>query len=163
MDESGPVEIIPADKPNAQQGVRFVYDNGVEVVHQSGNGVLFHGTEGKVLVNRGKFEFFLGSEQKARTTADCDAIAKEYLTDAKVRLYSSNNHGSDWLNSIRTRKPPICDVSVGTHTVIVCHLVNMAYNYNQRLKWNPAKLEFVGGTGDVKWLDVPYRDPWKLA
>jgi len=163
MDNSGPVEIIPAGKPNAQEGVRLLYDNDVEVAHKSGNGIWFYGTDGKIFVNRGKFEFFLGSEQKARTAADCDAIAKEYLADAKVRLYSSNDHKGDWLASIQTRKPPICDVSIGAHTVIVCHLVNMAYNNGQRLKWNPEKLEFTGGTGDKKWLDVPYRDPWKLA
>ncbi len=33
MDESGPVEIIPPEDPKAQKGVRYVYANGVEVIH----------------------------------------------------------------------------------------------------------------------------------
>jgi predicted dehydrogenase len=33
MDESGPVEIIPAAQANAQRGVKLVYANGVEVIH----------------------------------------------------------------------------------------------------------------------------------
>ena len=47
MDDSGPVEILPAEKPNAQEGVKLRYANGVEVTHKSGNGVRFHGTDGK--------------------------------------------------------------------------------------------------------------------
>ena len=163
MDDSGPVEILPADKPNAQEGVKLRYANGAEVTHKPGNGVWFYGTEGRIYVNRGKFEFWLGSEQKAKSQNECDAIAKEYLADAKVRLYASTNHGGDWLDSIRSRKLPICDVSIGAHTVIACHLANLAYYHGKPMKWNPTKLEFIEGTGDPKWLDVPYRDPWKLS
>src|ERR1051326_2316863 len=56
MDESGPTEIFPADKPEAKHGVRFTYANGVEVIHKDGNGIWFHGVEGRIFVNRGKFE-----------------------------------------------------------------------------------------------------------
>jgi len=164
MDDAGPVEIIPADKPNAQEGVKLVYADGTVVTHKnSGFGISFFGTEGKVLVNRGKFEFWLGSEQKAKSPADCDAIAKEYLADAKVRLYQSDDHKGDWLASVKSRQPPICDVSVGAHSVIVCHLVNLAYYHGQPMKWDPKKLKFTNGTANKQWLDVPYRGPWKLA
>src|SRR5205823_4350550 len=33
MDESGPVEIIPPEDPKAQRGVKYVYANGVPVIH----------------------------------------------------------------------------------------------------------------------------------
>ena len=33
MDDSGPVEIIPPEDPTATSGVRFLYDNGVEMIH----------------------------------------------------------------------------------------------------------------------------------
>ena len=56
MDDSGPVEIIPPDDPKATRGVRYLYANGVEMIHGDSGGVLFIGTEGKILVNRGKFE-----------------------------------------------------------------------------------------------------------
>ncbi|MBI2946166.1 MAG: Gfo/Idh/MocA family oxidoreductase [Verrucomicrobia bacterium] len=163
MDESGPVEIIPADDPKANHGVRLKYANGIEVLHDMGNGVRFIGTEGKILVNRGKFELTLGETKKADSTKQLDEVIKEYLTDAKVRLYKSDDHKGDFLAAIRSRKPPICDVEVGARTVTVCHLVNLAYFNRQPMKWDPAKEKFVSGAGDKKWLDVPYRDPWKLA
>jgi predicted dehydrogenase len=164
MDESGPVEILPADDPKATQGVRLRYANGVEAVHvNNGFGVVFHGSAGVVKVNRGKFEFWLGDQQKAKTPEDCDAVAKEYLADAKVKLYESKSHGSDWLNSIQTRQPPICDVEVGARSVSVCHLVNLAYYHGQKMKWNPRSEKFTGGTGNKAWLDVPHREPWTIS
>jgi len=168
MDESGPVEIFPVDNPKATQGVRLLYANGVEAVHvNSGYGVVFHGSAGQVKVNRGKFELWLGGEQKTKAGAkvgeEADRIEKEYLAGAKVRLYSSSSHGTDWLNSIKTRKPPICDVEVGARSVSVCHLVNLAYYHGQKMKWNPRSEKFTGGTGNKAWLNVPHRDPWQVA
>ena len=163
MDDTGPTEIFPASQPNAQSGVRFTYANGIEVAHKDGNGVWFYGTEGRVQVNRGQFQFWLGDQQKAKAAADCDAIAKEYLADAKVRLYASNDHRGDFLAAVRSRQKPICDVEIGARTVTVCHLVNMAYRYGQKLRWDPMREQFAGGTGNQAWLDISHRDPWKLV
>ena len=162
MDESGPVEIIPAAESNAQEGVRLHYADGTEVIHKSGNGIWFYGSEGKIFVNRGKFEFWLGAQQKAKAAADCDAVAKEYLADAPVKLYSSQDHKADWLQCIGTRKPPICDVEVGARTVTVCHLVNLAYYHGERMKWDPKRNRFAQGTGNKNWLEVSHRRPWKV-
>jgi predicted dehydrogenase len=163
MDESGPCDIFPADKPDAQYGVRYYYANGVEVLHKNGNGVWFYGAQGKVYVNRGKFELWLGEEKKAGDTKACDEVAKQYLTDKSVRLYNSSDHKGDWLACIRSRKPPICDVEIGARTVTVCHLVNLAYYHGRRMLWNPRTERFLNRMGDPKWLDVPYREPWKLG
>ncbi len=65
MDDSGPVEILPPEKPNATQGVKFIYANGVVLEHKSGFGVHFFGTEGEVQVNRGLFTFKRGTEMVA--------------------------------------------------------------------------------------------------
>jgi predicted dehydrogenase len=57
MDDSGPVEIIPPEDPKAKTGVRYLYANGVEMIHDaSRGGALFIGENGKVFVDRGKFE-----------------------------------------------------------------------------------------------------------
>ena len=177
MDESGPVEIIPADQQNATHGVRLKYASGVEVLHKDGNGVWFHGSAGKVYVNRGKIELWLGDQQKADSSMGVDpalknsgalltttlaTLEKEYLTNARVKLYNTTDHKSDFLAAIRSRQRPICDVEVGARTVTVCHLVNLAYYHGQLMKWNPARNQFAGGTGQAAWLDVPHRGEWKV-
>jgi len=163
MDESGPVEIFPPEQADAKHGVRYLYANGVEVVHKNGNGIWFYGAEGKIYVNRGKFELWMGEEQKVRSPADCDQIASALLPSSAVHLYKSGDHRADWVNSVRTRKPPICDVEVGARTVSVCHLVNLAYYHGKKLKWDPKREQFTDGTGDPKWLDVPHRGEWQIS
>ncbi len=150
MDESGPVEVIPPEDPKAGKGVKFIYANGVEVIHGDSGGVLFVGTEGKVFVNRGKF------------TADPETIANDPIPDNGIHLYKSTNHLQDFLSCIRTRKRPICDIEVGCRSVTVCHLGNLAYWNHRRLKWDPAKEQFVGDAEANTWLNPPKREPWKV-
>lgn len=163
FDSSGPVEFIPPDDPKAGHGARFRYATGVEVIHRSGNDITFHGSKGKIHVNRGKFELWIGDQRKADDVKEASQMLKQYLPPDAIRLYNSSNHVSDWLSSIRSRKPPICDVETGHRTATICELVNLTYWHHQTLKWNPAKEHFVGGTGDPKWLGQLYRKPWRLS
>ena len=173
MDDSGPVEIIPPENwAKAESGAKLIYANGVEVMHIVDNGVTFFGSDGEIFVNRGKFRLTLSGVDKAKSIskedqpslgAQLDAVEKEFLADAKVKLYASNDHKADFLASIKSRAQPIADVEIGARTVTCCHLANMAYYYGQKLKWNPATNTFGSGTGDPKWLTREYRDAWKVA
>ncbi len=162
-DDSGPIEIRPPNKPNAQSGVVLLYSNGVEVHHVSGNGITFFGEKGKLYVNRGKFQLWIGEQQKAEDISYCEPILKELLPANAVRLYNSPHHLADWLGCMRSRKLPICDVEIGARTVSVCELVNLAYYHGQKLKWDPAKEVFIDGTGDASWLHPIVRPPWKAV
>jgi predicted dehydrogenase len=150
MDHSGPVEIIPPDDPKADRGVRYLYANGVELVHGPGGGVQFIGTEGEITVNRGVLQ------------SKPENIIKEPLGDKDVHLYRSPGHQRDWLNCIRSRKLPICDVEIGARSVTVCHLGNLAYWNHRKLRWDPSAWHFVGDPEANGWLDRPRRDPWQL-
>jgi len=150
MDGSGPVEIIPPEDPNAEVGVRFLYANGVEMVHGPGGGVQFIGTDGEITVNRGKLE------------SQPPNLIEEGLEHLSVSLERSPGHQRDWLNCIRTRKRPICDVEIGARSVTVCHLGNLAYWYRRRLRWDPARWEFVDDAEANTWRDRERRDPWQL-
>jgi predicted dehydrogenase len=151
MDDSGPVEVIPPENLDAKVGVKFLYANGVPMFHTNGNGVTFFGEKGKIYVNRGKFE------------ATPVELGEAPVAESGTRLYQSTDHLGDWLQCIGTRKKPICDVEIGARTVTVCHLANIAYLRDARLKWDPAKEQFVDGKGQAEWLDVPHRAPWKIS
>ena len=163
FDETGPVEIIPAEDPKATHGVRLRYATGLEITHKDGNGITFYGDKGRIYVNRGKFQLWIGDQLKAEDHKECEAVLKELLPANAVRLNNSSNHLADWLNSMRTRKAPICDVEAGQRTATICNLVNLAYYHGQLLKWDPKKEDFTGGTGKHDWLGREYREPWKLA
>jgi predicted dehydrogenase len=169
MDESGPCEFIPpADWQTAQNGVCMRYESGIELLHGPGrNDVTFFGKDGVVQVDRGRIEVTIGGQTIKKGEMplrdQLDRIEKEFLAQPKVKLYRSNDHLSDWLTAVRSRKPPICDVGTGASTANLCNLVNLAYYHGQPMKWDPARETFLGGTGDESWLDVPHRAPWKLA
>ncbi len=150
MDESGPVEVIPPSDPKATKGVRYIYANGVEVIHGDGGGVTFIGTEGRIFVNRGKFK------------AEPESLAEAPIPANGVHLYKSSNHLQDFLTCIRSRQRPICDVEVGCRSVTVCHLGNLAYWNHRRLKWDPAKEQFIDDPEANSWLDRPKRGAWTV-
>lgn len=150
MDDSGPVEIIPPDDAKATSGVRYLYANGVEMIHGGEGGVTFKGTDGEIFVTRGQFR------------AKPESIAQEPIPDSGVRLYKSNNHIQDFIECVRSRKRPICDVEIGCRSVTVCHLGNLAYWNHRRLKWDPKAELFVGDAEANKWLNPPKRSPWTV-
>ncbi len=174
MDDSGPVEILPPERRNARRGAKLVYANGVTVEHKDGFGVHFYGTEGEVRVNRGRFSFkrgdeviasFVGDREKEQGTSCAAQVQKAeraFLADAKIKLYVSGNHLTDFMNCVASRKKPITSEQVGGRSAICCHLMNQAYYNGQKIKWDPAKMAFADGTGDPKWLTRDYRGPWNV-
>lgn len=172
MDNSGPVEILPSpDGPNAQRGVTLVYNNGKKVIHKNGFGVHFFGSNGEVKVNRGRFALIVdgkeitkhtGSEDEVSLDAALNKASKEFLADAKIKLYKSDSHNGDFLQCVKDRKKPITSEIVGARTAICCHLINLAYYHGETMQWDPASNQFVGGTGNPAWLTREFRSPWKV-
>lgn len=149
MDESGPVEIIPPDGKEYKV-LTYRYANGVTMVRDSANGVLFTGTEGKVETNRGHLKTWP------------DELKDVKLRAEEIHLYESSNHYVDWLDAIRKRSRPICDIETGCRSVTVCHLGNIAYKLQRPLKWDPSREVFVGDDEANRLLSRAYRSPWRL-
>jgi predicted dehydrogenase len=149
MDGSGPVEVHP---PNGRdcETLTFRYANGVRMSRGGANGVLFVGTEGRVEVNRGHLETWP------------ESIGRSPIGPQEVHLYESPGHHADWLNCIRSRRRPVCDVAIGASSATVCHLGNIACWLGRALRWDPAKGEIIGDEAAARWLDRPKRAPWRL-
>ena len=149
MDNNGPVEIHPPDGKEYDT-LTFKYANGVTMFHGGAHGVLFTGTDGKIEVDRGYL----------RTWPD--EIGKTPLGPGDVHLYKSPGHHADWLDCIRTRRRPICDVATGASSVTVCHLANIALWLNRSIRWDPEEQQIIGDTEASRQLDRPKRAPWRL-
>ena len=150
MDKSGPVEIVPPDDAKAETGAKLVYANGVEMFHGGPSGCSFEGTDGKLYIDRGKL------------TSEPESIVKEPLGEKDVHLPKSPGHHRDWIDCIRSRRRPVADVEIGARSVTICHLMNLAYWYRRKLKWDPQNWRFVSDEEANKWLDRARRDPWQL-
>ncbi|MFI5163305.1 MAG: Gfo/Idh/MocA family protein [Sphingobacteriales bacterium] len=131
MDGSGPVKVTPPDANH--QYLTYEYANGITMTHEpptKDNGVTFFGTKGEVHVVRGKIE----------TTPP--ELATRTIGDSEKHVYHSENHYKDFLDAIKKRSKPICDVEIGHRTATVCNIGNIAYRLNRPLQWDPVKEEF---------------------
>jgi len=170
MDASGPEMVVPPADPAALEGAELHYAGGIKVIHKDGFGAHFFGANGEVKVNRGRFEFILDGKSVAKSTERTDdsldsvilRVQKEYLADAKVKLYKSSDHIRDFLDCLESREKPITNEQVGGRTAICCHLMNQAYYNHATIKWNPEKLDFQPEGGQASWLTREYREPWSV-
>src|SRR6266404_3036527 len=163
MDDSGPVEISGTAVYNEEHlyetpqkfDVSFTYVSGTVVQCSSGTGnfkggATFEGEKGVIHVSRGVIE------SKPRE------ILSRPLDEHGLRLYASPDHHQNWLDCIKSRKEPICNVDIGHRSATACHLGNIAIRTGKKIVWDPGKQEIVGEADIAKWCSRPYRAPWKL-
>jgi len=158
-DESGPLLVTPplgwkADpnpKPGTARGAALRYANGTVVTHGGPSGATFIGTDGMIHVDRG------------RIASVSEEILKTPLGEHDEKLPRPGDHFTDWIDCIRLRRRPVCDVEVGARSVTCCHLINLAYWYGRPLRWDPQTWTFSGDPEAELWKDVPRREGYSLA
>ena len=64
---------------------------------------------------------------------------REFLADAKVKLYHSKSHFQDFVDCVHTRRRPICDVAIGASTVIACHVMNFRISIRRERAMGPGE------------------------
>ncbi len=151
-DRSGPVQLFPPDGKD-HKTLSMVYDNGIIMKHEDfgrGFGVRFIGTKGSLDISRS----FLDSKP--------GEIATSPISTGGSHVYASDDHYNDWLEAIKSGKPPICDVETGHRTSSVCCIANITYWVNRPLKWDPVNERFNDDEAN-KYLKASIRAPWQLT
>lgn len=151
-DRTGPVQLFPPDGATYKT-LTMVYDDGVVIKHEDfgrGNAVRFIGSKGTLDVSRSFIDSKPGN------------IAQTVIQSNDIHLYNSENHHQDWLDAIKSGKPPICDVETGHRTSSVCCIGNIAYWLQRPLKWDPKKEEFIGDRQANQLVKADIRNGWKL-
>jgi predicted dehydrogenase len=142
---TGPTEIIP---PNDQfTNLVFKFANGQRIHHGGGWGgiINFRGSEGEI------------SEEDRKS-------GKITAPDIFIPNYKgSGGIFGDFLHCVKTREQPFRHVEAAHRTATVAHLANIAYWLNRPLKWDPVKEEIIGDPEAMRWMDRPYRQPWRLG
>ena len=173
LDKSGPHEIIP---PHAEcPFITFKYtshcaggnsDVTLQIVHGRLNpnyhdipegfdpitsvqafGAVFIGEKGWIHVGRQGY---------------LKCYPAEIAKDRPSRYEGHLSHVRQWLDCVRLRKRPACDVEIGSHSSIDPILGCIAYWLNRPLKWDPVKYEFIGDEEANRLRSRAIRQPWVI-
>ncbi len=159
---TGPVEIqgeaeFPKDGLWDVHGdfrIEYTYANGVKVIcadeKKIKGGVKFEGDKGWVWVTRGRID------------AEPKSLLQETIGAGETKLYVSNNHKGNFYECIKSRKPTIAPVEVGHRSCTICLLGDIAMRLGRKLRWDPAKEQFLNDDAANKMLSRPMRAPWRL-
>jgi predicted dehydrogenase len=75
------------------------------------------------------------------------------------RMFNDNKR--DWVECIKSRKQPFCNLDMGHRTAIVCNLGNMSLRLGGRtIHWDPEKEVVVGDKEAAAMCSKSYRAPW---
>ncbi len=80
-----------------------------------------------------------------------------------VKLPVSRNHHDNFLQCVRTRERPIADVEIGHRSATVCNIGNLAMVLDRKLRWDPAREEFIDDAQANRLRQRSMRGPWSLA
>ncbi len=156
MDHSGPTKIIPPSDPQAESGLRFVYSNGVEMIHNEFEedtkaDCVFEGSEGLILVSRGGI------------SSRPESVLEQPLGDSDQRVMASNNHHQNWLDGIREDTSCICTAEIGHRSASICHLANIGYRLRRaQMDWDPQLEMFTNDPEANQQLSRKPRDKWSI-
>ncbi|MGI6573899.1 MAG: Gfo/Idh/MocA family protein [Fermentimonas sp.] len=135
MDESGPVEIIPAGYKETKF-LTYKYANGTIMTEEpfdekQTKGVKFWGDKGWIEVSRGHY---VASDESFYPPA---VEATDGAYETKIP------HLANFIEALRSGTDPIVPVEIGHRSCTVCTLGNIAYDLGRPIKWDPAVEKFV--------------------
>jgi len=169
MDESGPVEIIPP-QTGQYPCLTYKYANGVMLQVDWKLNKQKHDVPKGWDVNTGIKPFgavFVGEEGWIHVGRQgyLKAFPNEILVpspDQPDARHAVAGHHQNWLQCIKTRQRPACDVAVGCRSTIVSHLGCIAHWTGRSLKWDPAREEFIGDAEANRLRSRAMRAPWRI-
>ncbi|MFO0957616.1 MAG: Gfo/Idh/MocA family oxidoreductase [Isosphaeraceae bacterium] len=164
------------DTPDTLQVV-YTFPNDVVLTYsmRKGNGlplnghdygILFCGTDGSLLLDRAGYEVIpdkisepygiravYGPREKRTIALEADKVKGDDGQTPHVR---------DFLDCLKSRKRPICDIEVAHDSTNTCHLGNIAYKLGRTLHWDQATESFINDREANTHLTREYRKGYEL-
>ncbi len=120
-------------------------------LHGRSWGVQWSGTEGTIILNDGGYQVI--TEPKK---ANIESERKPGSGDPRPA------HVRNFLECMKTRKPPVLNLEVGHHVSTVAHLGNIALRTGRKINWDGAQERVLDDPVADRMIGTDYRGPWKL-
>ena len=115
-----------------------------------GYGILFHGTEATMFLDRGGFQIVPEGKDE------------EVPMQAQSLGESHARHMRNFLDCVKSRQTPVCDIEIGHRSTSTAILANISYRTGHQLNWDRDTETVTGDAEASELLDLAYRAPWKL-
>lgn len=151
------------ETPDTQQAIYEFDDFSMIWEHAAGidggpygrnHGVAFIGNNGTLVIDRGGWEVIPETKDE-----------EELMEPVELQEGDGNDlqrHVQNFLECIKTREKPACDVATASNTAVNACLGNIAYQTEVKLDWDADKGEFTNNDEANEMIKTEYRNPWKL-
>jgi len=157
---SGGKYVIPDNRetPDTQEviydypGFTLVYSfRGANERDMDGHsyGMQFHGTKATLFVDRGGFEVTPEEDMGGQAMTGGGSPQNE-------------PHVRNFLDCVKSRERPICDIEIAHRSTTACHLGNIALLTGRKITWDREKERITNDEAANRLLIKPYRAPWHL-
>jgi len=72
-------------------------------------------------------------------------------------------HQRNFIDCMRSRKKPACDVIDGHRSTTALHLANISYRTGRKIVWDSDEERILNDPEANQYLSKEYREPWSLA
>lgn len=117
-------------------------------------GVAFIGNNGTLVVNREGWEVIAESEKDVKKT--------ETIPLQPADGEAHEKHVKNFIQSVKSRQNPICEIEAGHDVALVAHMGNIAYRTGNQLFWDESRGKFKNNAKANALLKPDYRSPWKF-
>jgi len=126
---------------------------------QRDHGVAFIGNNGTLVVDRGGWEIYPETESEGGRTIYKVPQMPRQNRQGRGDL---DRHMENFVDCLRTRARPNCDVDVGAAVAKTCHLGNIAFRTDGKVRWDDASQTFPGNDKANELTRAHYRGPWQV-
>jgi predicted dehydrogenase len=121
------------------------------------HGVAFIGSNGTLVADRNGWEVMSERDPKDSTKLKMEPVAfQKQVSDDRVL------HTANFIDCVKTRKTPICDIENGANVAINAHLGNIAYRLGRKVYWDKKTNTFINDAQANELIKAHYRLPWEL-
>jgi glucose-fructose oxidoreductase len=79
-----------------------------------------------------------------------------------VHLFDSPNHYQNFIDAVKSRRPPVSPLDQAVRSDTISHLCNIAVRTRRQITWDPKTATIVGDDEARKLMHRDMRPPWTL-
>lgn len=157
-DDTQAVEYVPVGTAAGPYGAVCTYANGVKLVMRDTGWMRSTGLASRFEGDAGWVES--GGSGVVELS---DSLRAKYKDLIPVKASQSTQmHLQNWLDAVKTRTQPRCNVDAATNILITCHAAYIAFQLGRKLTWDPATKSFVNDDDANHMRSRAMRDPWRI-